>query len=69
MLGILCVLQEGQTVLHCAAIGGHEDLIDLLLTYQPDMITKANNVSEQLYTHFNNNIHSSIVIYTNSAIN
>ena len=41
-------LQAGQTVLHHAAFGGSADIVDLLLSRHPDMITQTDNVSEQI---------------------
>ena len=41
-------LQVGLTVLHYAARGGSADVVDLLLSRHPDMITQADNVSEQI---------------------
>ena len=41
-------LQAGQTALHHAARGGSTDVVDLLLSRHPDMITQTDNVSEQI---------------------
>ena len=41
-------LQDGHTTLHYAAHGGSTDIVDLLLSRDPDMITQTNNVSEQI---------------------
>ena len=41
-------LQNGWTALHLAAYGGSADVVDLLLSRHPDMITQTDNVSEQI---------------------
>ena len=41
-------LQGGLTALHYAANGGSTDVVDLLLSRHPDMITQTDNVSEQI---------------------
>ena len=41
-------LQYGRTALHYAASGGSTDVVDLLLSRHPDMITQTDNVSEQI---------------------
>ena len=41
-------LQGGWTALHYAASGGSTDVVDLLLSRHPDMITQTDNVSEQI---------------------
>ena len=41
-------LQDGRTALHHAASGGSADVVDLLLSRHPDMITQTDNVSEQI---------------------
>ena len=41
-------LQLGWTALHYAARGGSTDVVDLLLSRHPDMITQTDNVSEQI---------------------
>ena len=41
-------LQRGWTALHHAARGGSADVVDLLLSRYPDMITQTDNVSEQI---------------------
>ena len=41
-------LQAGWTALHHAAFGGSTDVVDLLLSRHPDMITQTDNVSEQI---------------------
>ena len=41
-------LQDGRTALHYAAYGGSADVVDLLLSRHPDMITQTDNVSEQI---------------------
>ena len=44
-----CVfLQYGMTVLHCAAEGGNQDIVDLLLKKKPDLIVQADDVSKQI---------------------
>ena len=41
-------LQVGWTALHHAAHGGSADVVDLLLSHHPDMITQTSNVSKQI---------------------
>ena len=41
-------LQGGWTALHYAARGGSTDVVDLLVSRHPDMITQTDNVSEQI---------------------
>ena len=41
-------LQHGHTALHYAAGGGSADVVDLLLSRHPDMITQTDNVSAQI---------------------
>ena len=44
-----CVfLQFGDNALHCAAVGGHSDVANLLLQKKPNLIMQTNKVSEQL---------------------
>ena len=44
-----CVfLQDGETALHKAAWKGHTDIVNLLLTKNPDLIFQTDKVSEQL---------------------
>ena len=47
---IMCYvfLQYGETVLHRAAVGGNQDIVDLLLKKKPDLITQTDNVSKQI---------------------
>ena len=47
---IMCCLflQRGMTVLHRAAVGGNQDIVDLLLKKKPDLITQTDNVSKQI---------------------
>ena len=42
------LLQGGETALHRAAAGGHVKVTDTLLSHYPSLITKTDNVSEQL---------------------
>ena len=42
------LLQNGWTALHDAARSGHVDVMEILLSHDPGMITKTDNVSEQL---------------------
>ena len=50
MLCYCVLLQDGYTALHTAAGGGHRELCNWLLAHYPDhdMISKTNNVSEQI---------------------
>ena len=49
MMIMCCVfLQNGETVLHRAAVGGNQDIVDLLLKKKPDLITQTDNVSKQI---------------------
>ena len=41
-------LQDGCTALHHAASDDSIDVVDLLLSRHPDMITQTDNVSEQI---------------------
>ena len=41
-------LQAGGTALHYAASNGSTDVVDLLLSRHPDMITQTSNVSEEI---------------------
>ena len=46
---MFCVfLQDGETALHHAARVGSTDVVNLLLSRHPDMITQTDNVSEQI---------------------
>ena len=50
---VFCVfLQGGETALHHAARGGSTDVVDLLLSHYPDMITQTDNVSEQIKSYY-----------------
>ena len=42
------LLQDGETALHRAAFAGHIEPINILLSHYPSLITKTDNVSEQL---------------------
>ena len=42
------LLQYGETALHQAAFGGHVEPINILLSHYPSLITKTDDVSEQL---------------------
>ena len=41
-------IQNGWTALHCAAAGGHPDVVDLILNNNPGMITQTDKVSQQI---------------------
>ena len=41
-------LQDGNNALNTAAIGGHSDIVRMMLDRYPDMIKQTNNVSEQI---------------------
>ena len=43
------LLQYGWTALHEAARGGHVDVISFLIKQDPNLITKTDWVSKQLY--------------------
>lgn len=42
----MCFIQTGNNALHLAAWGGHTDIINILSSKNPDMITHTNNVSK-----------------------
>jgi len=47
MMVMFCVfLQDGWNALHCAALGGHVNVVDWLCTKYPNMTTKTSNVSK-----------------------
>ena len=49
MMIMCCVfLQHGNTPLHRAALNGHVDIVNLLLTKNPDLIFQTDKVSEQI---------------------
>ena len=49
MMIMCCVfLQSGWTALHTAAMYGQVDIVNLLLTNNPDLISQTDNVSEQI---------------------
>ena len=42
------LLQNGKTALHKAAIGGHVEVTNTILSHYPSLTTKTDIVSEQL---------------------
>ena len=46
---LFCVfLQNGRTALHCAAVDGNAEVVDLLLSCYSDLITQTDIVSAQI---------------------